>query len=1087
MTQSCLPTDSPTLQSHFNSNIGVWTLDCTSSEMIFDDVTRTILNSTELSKERILITDFFQILKPGNSASLTEQFYSFISKQDHFLSRDYCITKKNRQKLWIRVHGSVIKRDEEQAPLEARGTIVDVTEEKQEQEVLHLEAERARDILCSVNIGTWEWCLEEKTVFIDKAARDILGFSHSKCPKNVLNDWLYQIHQEDRPRFQEGIKRTLAGTEGPFLLDSLEYRFEKTPNNFIWIQTKGNKGPLQIFGDTTARGTIIDITHRKTAELNALRFKQHINNVIDATDMGSWEWHCFTDSWEYNSRFLHMLGWDHSQKVTRRALRAIVHSLDFNRENIAFKKFVCGKIETYQGDFRVRHKDGHWIWVRTFARRKGLNKGRRIQTIVGYNLDITKQKEDELRLAITQSYSHKLNLCSQELLNDDDNALQKALEHLREAADCSRAHLFQTFYDDSAKPYLQLTNECVASGVSSIAHKLASYEISFDAPPFQNWGAQLQQAQCISGCRTDFVHEEQEFLVTMDVQSVIMLPIFAKSIWVGMLCFNERDSKRIWTDDEVTFVQRAAEIVGSHTLRKNAERDLVKSEERLRSMMENGSRGIWETDLKGNLSYFTHSALFSPSNPHATSSIRNIFDFLSPEDSEKSLKTLEQCIRDKKTFPSQRNWITASDGRRACYATSGIPLLNAQKELIGFRGIYSDITEEATQEMQLQESQKMQALGKLAGGVAHDFNNQLTGIMGYADLLLEGVAQEDQTTFIKNILTCARRSADLTQQLLTFSKHSQISTNNVNISEIVEEVFSILIHSIDKRILLEKDLSQTPLTVKGDPSLLQNALLNLVLNARDSINGKGKIVIRIRLDHLATPHCEAMSAKIQAGSYAKITIADTGCGMDEKTLQRIFEPFFSTKGTQGTGMGLATAHGTITQHGGAIEVQSQLGKGTEFTIFLPICDESSVLDDVKKTTEELVHVPQHVMLIDDEQHILEIGSIYLQKKGYTVTAVDNGQDAISYIQENAHSIDLIVSDVVMPTINGWQVFQAAKDVIEKPNFIFVSGYNDEVDTSQMDEAGITAFIPKPFSKEHFLTTIAKAFDKEGQTADNSGL
>lgn len=1077
MTKSQSTTDMPSLQSHFNTNIGAWTLDCISSKILFDDAARAIIRSTTIHTEHPTLKDFFSTLYPENGHSLALQFYDFIAQNDHFLYRDCRVTDTTGQPLWIRMQGSVTQRGDDRRPLLVHGTIVDVSQEKREQKNLRRETQRAHYILHGVNIGTWEWFCKKDSVIIDQKAQEILGFSEHKSPQDVFSSWFKRIHKDDKFLVEKGVNDILVNNESSFSSNGLEYRFEKTPNNFIWIQVKGHKPPGKTHQLSTVGGTIIDITQRKTAELSALRFKQHINNVIEATDMGSWEWHCRTDTWEFNSRFLSMFGWDQDQRVNRKTVKASIHHNDFAKEHPRFKEFILGRQEIYQGDFRVRHKDRHWIWVRTFARRKGTRKNQRRQTITGYNLDITEQKTNEIRLAATQSYSHKLNICSKELLQDNEDSLQKALEHLHEAANSSRVHLFQISPDDSGEKCLQLTHECLKPGIPSEKEHLAAYSLSPKKFPFHNWGKHLQAGKYICGCRENFSPEESAFLLSINTQTTIMVPMFSKGLWLGLVCFEEKSLKRIWTNDEISFVQHCAEIIGSYILRKTTEQDLIKSEERLRSMMENGSQGIWETDTKGDLTYFTHGALFPDRSTFATSSVKNIFDFLSPEDKKRNLKTLAKCIKSKESFPSQRNWLTKTDGTRACYSTSAIPLLDAKDELIGFRGIYSDITQEVMREMQVQESQKMQALGKLAGGVAHDFNNQLTGIMGYATLLLEGIPQEDHATFIQNILTCAKRSADLTQQLLTFSKHSQIRSDRVDLIQIINEIYSILSHSIDKKIQLEKDFPQTSLAVKGDSSLLQNALLNFALNAKDSVEDAGKISIQAYSVQLSPAACELMSYDIQAGDYAKITLSDTGCGMDEETLQRIFEPFFSTKGTQGTGMGLATAHGTIIQHGGAIEVRSQVGKGTHFTIFLPLCEDRPVSHVLQENNGSLPNF-QHVVLIDDEEHILEIGSIYLQNQGYRVTSIDNGKDAISYIQKNYKDIDLVISDIIMPDVNGWQVFQATKQIIETPNFVFVSGYNDEVDNAQMREAGITAFIPKPFTRKHFLTTIAKAFDKE---------
>jgi len=250
--------------------------------------------------------------------------------------------------------------------------------------------------------------------------------------------------------------------------------------------------------------------------------------------------------------------------------------------------------------------------------------------------------------------------------------------------------------------------------------------------------------------------------------------------------------------------------------------------------------------------------------------------------------------------------------------------------------VVRDVDERKKIEKELRQSEKLSAIGQLAGGVAHDFNNQLGGILGYAEILRNETVDAEHREYIESIIRITSRAADLTGQLLSFARKGKNTADVIDVNRAVKETVSMVIRSIDKRIVVTTHLAKKPMLIKGDSSQIQNAILNLAINARDALDGKGEISFSTELVLLDEAHCAAHSEKMLPGHYVKLCVADTGCGMPPELLSKIFEPFFTTKPLgKGTGMGLAAVFGIVNMHGGAIEVHSEINVGSTFSLYLP--------------------------------------------------------------------------------------------------------------------------------------------------------
>ncbi len=392
--------------------------------------------------------------------------------------------------------------------------------------------------------------------------------------------------------------------------------------------------------------------------------------------------------------------------------------------------------------------------------------------------------------------------------------------------------------------------------------------------------------------------------------------------------------------------------------------------------------------------------------------------------------------------------------------------------------VVQDITDKKCYELKAIQSEKMEAVGMLAGGVAHDFNNQLTPIVTFAEILKEELNEQYQIKYIDNILSAATRASDLVDQLLMFSRKGESIFVSLNIDDVIQESIELLERSIDKKITLKHEKNVLMAPIMGDSTMLQNMILNLVINARDAMPNGGEILINtgtITIDTLSLLF--NIKDNIQSGDYLKLSITDNGVGIDKTLLNNIFSPFFTTKEPgKGTGLGLSAVYGTVKKHGGFINVESELGVGTTFYIFIPInkVASSKPLEQVS-SPKKFPKQNYTVLLVDDEELVYKSTAEILKRVGYSVMICTNGEDAVEYFERYEASIDIIILDIIMPIMSGKEVFSVIRQKNQQIPVIFSSGY--PIDSEELLNFGEkVSFIQKPFKISELADKISEFLD-----------
>jgi len=378
--------------------------------------------------------------------------------------------------------------------------------------------------------------------------------------------------------------------------------------------------------------------------------------------------------------------------------------------------------------------------------------------------------------------------------------------------------------------------------------------------------------------------------------------------------------------------------------------------------------------------------------------------------------------------------------------------------------------EESKLREQLLQAQKLESVGRLAGGVAHDFNNLLTVINGYADILLKELIPPDPMhEMVDDIRKAGQRAADLTRQLVLLSRKQVAQASEVNLNDVITEVEKMLARVIGVDIRLESALSPSLGCVLADPGQLHQVLMNLAVNARDAMPGGGTLLIETRNVDLDDSYAE-QHAEVKPGPYVQLKVSDTGIGMTKDAMSHLFEPFFTTKRPgEGTGLGLATVYGIVKQSGGSIWVYSEPGRGATFTIYLPRIEAGTNVEHEPTPTPPSLHGTGTVLVVEDQEQLRKMAGRVLRSYGYRVLEAANPAEALLHSERDAGPIHLVLTDVVMPGMTGPELADRIKSLRPAIAVVFMSGYSERLIADRMDLAG--SYLPKPFSPEDLAAKV----------------
>jgi two-component system cell cycle sensor histidine kinase/response regulator CckA len=520
----------------------------------------------------------------------------------------------------------------------------------------------------------------------------------------------------------------------------------------------------------------------------------------------------------------------------------------------------------------------------------------------------------------------------------------------------------------------------------------------------------------------------------------------------------------------------AATIARDITERKRIERELRRSEERYSDLVENAHDIIYTHDLQGNYTSVNKAGERITGYTKEETLKMNLAQAVAPESVEYARRMMRQKLAGEEETVYELE-IIAKDGRRVAIEVN-TRLIYQDGAPVGVQGIGRDVTERKQLEQQLRQSQKLEAIGQLAGGIAHDFNNLLTAIIGYSDLLLHQIGTDQGfRAEVEEISAAGKRAAGLTNQLLAFSRRQVLQPVVLNLNDVVVNIERML------RRLIGEDIDIVTVTEQGlgltkiDQGQCEQVLMNLAVNARDAMPAGGKLTIEtanVELDETYTRN----HSEIIPGRYILLAVSDTGLGIDAETQTHIFEPFFTTKDPgKGTGLGLSTVYGIVRQSYGHIWLYSEPGHGATFKVYFPRVDEVGESRTAQSQSPSTLTGSENIMLVEDDESVRNLSRLVLEEHGYTVLAAESGVKALEAFGPLAAAIDLVVTDVIMPQMNGAELTTRLRELHPEVKVLYVSGYTEEATIHRGVLVDGVDFLQKPFTPEGLARKVREVLEK----------
>ncbi|ADW17865.1 multi-sensor hybrid histidine kinase [Desulfobulbus propionicus DSM 2032] len=549
------------------------------------------------------------------------------------------------------------------------------------------------------------------------------------------------------------------------------------------------------------------------------------------------------------------------------------------------------------------------------------------------------------------------------------------------------------------------------------------------------------------------------------------------------------DSRRPIVDSGAPIRNEAGQITGvvmiirDQSKRRAMEKARAESAKRYADLLESISDLIWQTDREHRLSYASPRCLdmlgYSPRECVGLSWL----DLLSPNNDSEATRTLVETMAALQPCSQLCLTCRTRDGREVILESNATPVFDQKGRFAGYRGVSRDITErkrteEAQKrlESQLLQSQKMEVVGRLAGGVAHDFNNMLTVIGSYVEMTLSDLTEQHPLyRRLFEVHKAVQHSADLTRQLLAFARKQVIAPKVLDLNETITAALKMLQRLIGEHIDLQWQPGASLWPVRMDSTQIGQVLANLAVNARDAISGAGHL--HIQTANVVVPADDAPCLELSPGDYVLISVKDDGCGMDQETQSRIFEPFFTTKENGcGTGLGLATVYGIVKQNDGAITVASAPGQGTVFHVYLPRAEFSANAMPLTNGAIRQRGV-ETILLVEDEYAILELAAYILEQRGYTVLMTRSPAEAVDLARRHQGAIHLLLTDLIMPEMNGRDLARTVRDILPAVRVLYMSGYTADIIAHHGGMERLGHFLEKPFTASQLTRKVREVLDQ----------
>ncbi|MCX5855515.1 MAG: PAS domain S-box protein [Deltaproteobacteria bacterium] len=936
--------------------------------------------------------------------------------------------RRNGERVWVAWTNKPVYDDKGQV-IEILCIGNDITERKRAEEALMQSEERLRNILEVANIGIWERDLSTGVAWRSLYHDQIFGYAEPLPEWTYYETFLGHVLPEDRPKVEESNRRSMTDhTQVNF-----ECRIRRVNGEQRWIWVQSNSVINDRNEVVKLTGIVQDITERKKAE-DALRQSEEqlrlvTDNMVDLvlqTDTQA-VFQYFTPS------VTRLLGYRIEDVLGKNAFD-FVHPDDCDGAMNAFQEAMktgYGMVEA-----RIRHNEGHYIWMElvgnVFFTEKGDVKG-----IIMGGRDITGRKRMQEALILA---SQRLNdiidfLPDATLVIDKEGRVIAWNRAIEEMTGVSAADMLGKGNYEYALPFYGERKPILIDLVLKPNEDIEAKYISIERRDMVLAGEAYMPA----------LREGEAYL--FGTASVL------------------RDSK----GNIVGAIESIRDITGRR-----------RAEEKYRDIFENAIMGIFQTTPEGRII-------------SANSAFARILGYDSPEEiinavtdlsrqvyvNPKRRAELLRLIEERKIVQEFEVQFFRKDRSIAWITINIRAVRDSGGNLLYYEGTVQDITDRKLLETQLRQAQKMEAIGTLAGGVAHDFNNILGAMIGYTEIAQLHAHTEKQKYYLEQVLRASDRAKNLVNQILAFSRQQEQERKPVLVAPIVKEGLKLLRSSLPATIKINQSITATSAMVLADSTQIHQVVINLCTNASHAMRETGG-ELNIKLDHERvdsgkTHHPLGLSA----GDYARLTVSDTGHGIDASIMDRIFDPFFTTKGPgEGTGLGLSVVYGIVRDHSGVINVASEPGKGTTVSVYLPLVE---TVELIQKSKPELIAGgSERILFIDDEPALVEVGSIMLTSLGYYVTSKTSSIEALEVFRVRPYDFDLVITDMTMPNMTGIELAQKIMRTRPGIPIILCTGFSETITPEKAKTLGLREFIMKPIIKIQIAEAIRRVLDQKEQ-------
>jgi PAS domain S-box-containing protein len=855
-------------------------------------------------------------------------------------------------------------------------------------------------------------------LYASPAVTRLLGFGTTELIGQVGFDYL---HPDDREHVQAAFVRALGGAANE---TREEFRFRHKDGSWRYFESV----VTNLVGEPTVAGLVInsrDVTERRQAEDALQRSEERFRGVYEDTTIGLYRTTPDGRILMANPALIKMLGYGTFEALASRNLEAGGYEPDYPRADFRRRLESAGEVVGLESAWK--RADGSTVWVRESARMVRGSDGQP-QYYDGTVEDITERRKAE------------------ETLRAEEFLMGTLMDSLPDSI----------YFKDAKSRFIRVNQA------------------------FAHWCRLKDPAQVVG--QTDFdIFAREHAEAALAVEREIMR--------TGQPVVN-LEEEEIWPDRPSTWVSTtkmalrdpAGAIIGTFgisrdiTARKRAEELLRRSEADYRDLIEHAPLGIYRSTREGR--FLTVNSALVAMLGYGTAEELARLDiardvYADPEARESLVAQFGQRDEAK----SQTEW-KRKDGALVAVKLNVRVVRDSAGAAEYYEGLVEDVTEQRSLENQFRQAQRMEAVGRLAGGVAHDFNNVLTAISGYTELLLADLdTQSPLRQDVEEIRTAAKRAADLTRQLLAFSRKQVLQSRVLDLNTVVRALEKMLQRLIGEDVTLDVALDPVLGAVRADPGQIEQVILNLAVNSRDAMPDGGRLTIEttnVTLDETYSRE----HAGASPGRYVMLAVSDTGVGIDAETLSHIFEPFFTTKEQgKGTGLGLATVYGIVKQSGGYVWVYSEPGRGATFKIYLPQVDEPVEEHDRAPPRESAAGGRETVLLAEDDPSVRDVVTEVLTQKGYRVLRAPDGQTALEMARAQPGEIQLLITDMVMPGMTGRELAEALAGERTGVRVLYMSGYTDDAVIRHGVLAEGMPYLQKPFTPQALALKVREILDR----------